>query len=376
MQRLKWLLIVTLCLCATSTLKAERPKISKHDALVDAITEQAQKYFDGKGLAGLSLGFYSEGESFILSFGVASKATRVPITPETIFEMGSVTKVFTSTDLALEVLRGKMSLDDPISKYLPSLQKGRAINNVTLKHLATHTSSLPRVPPKKFSKSYEALLNFTRRWEPKQAIGSKFLYSNYGFGLLGFAIANVNRQPYEEVIQKAICYPLGMTSTFVEVPKNKLKEYATGYTDKGKPVKEKWQVLWTGSGSIRSTARDMIRFLEGNLGMRGPAELIKAMQFAQEPQYKEKTITMGLGWQRSQHEGMLIVDKNGAVTGFSTYIGMSPTEKMGIVLLSNQRHKGLTELGRKILENAYKHKTAARTQDRDLRDKQDAHDKD
>lgn len=295
-------------------------------------------------IPGMAVALYYEGKGYLLSYGTAN-SNKEPITAQTIFDLASITKVFTTTDLTLQVQAGHMRLDDKLTKYLPRIDKSNgAINQITLKQLATHTSSLMRDMPQGKD------IPFLQNWAPDYPIGTHFLYSNLGFGLLGRALQNATKTPYEELIARDILRPLGMTSTMTEVPAQLMSRYAQGYSQEGAPVTHRGKYALPGSGALRSTSTDMLRFLEANLGIDVPKPLNSAMQFAQKPLFKVNDhLTMGLGWQNFTNKGKLIIDKNGGVPGFSSYIGMLPHKKIGIVILVNKGKMNATQLGRNLL---------------------------
>ncbi len=188
-------------------------------------------------------------------------------------------------------------------------------------------------------------------WSPNYPISTKYVYSNFGFALLGQALANVEQSDYESMLYKLITRPLQMRSTFVDVPESLLQNYAQGYTQNGTLARRGALPIWPGGGALHSTSSDMLKFLEANLGLFGPEELIKAMRFAQQGYFKAKEdFVMGLGWQRYfPTDDLLIIDKNGGLEGFSTYIGMIPKQKLGIVILINKGKARPTKVGRAIL---------------------------
>lgn len=320
-------------------------------AIIDMAIHQ---FMVNKDVPGVSVAVYEGGKGYVLSYGVSDRASQNPIKPSSIFEIGSITKVFTSTALALQVENGRMSLNDPVTRYLPGLERSRGpISHVTLLQLATHTSSIPRVPPPlKNNRRYsrQSVLDFLKNWRPNVPIGSQFLYSNVGFGLLGYALETVEGRPYASVIDEDICRPLGMTSTMIDVPPFLMPSYTQGYNLAGSPAIKWPRSAWPGGGSLRSTGNDMLKFLLANLRLQGPKRLMQAMQMAQQGYFKVKeNFTMGLGWQRFASNQLLLIDKNGGVYGYSSYIGMVPEKKLGIVILANKTKTQVTNVGRKIL---------------------------
>lgn len=308
-------------------------------------------------IPGIAIAFYDEGKEHLFSFGIADTSEETPMTPHTLFDIGSVTKVFTSTALAVEVLNGKMALSDSVETFIfpARLNVKGSINQVTLQDLATHTSSLPRIPP--FPHPYlvdkNEVLNFLKSWRPSYPIGTRYVYSNLGFGVIGYALEGVENKSYYEIIRELILNPLEMRSTVIIVPEHLRKNYAKGYTLNGEKAPFFQLNAWPAGGALRSTSSDLLKFLKANLQKDGPIELMKAMQLAQRGIFKvNEHLILGLAWQRfKSNQEVVIIDKNGGVPGFSSYIGMLANRKIGLVILTNKRNEKLTEVGRKILEN-------------------------
>ena len=182
-------------LCSSVLLMSESP-----DEIVKNKIEAFQKQFD---IPGIAVALVYKNQSSVVQFGYADLSTKEPVTSNTIFDLASITKVFTSTALAIEVVQRKMNLQDSISKYIPGLTGKNPIGEIKLIDLATHTSSLPRIPPQISNRKYteERLITFLRNWKPDYPPATKFLYSNLGFGMLGMAVANVEKTDYEKMIE-------------------------------------------------------------------------------------------------------------------------------------------------------------------------------
>jgi beta-lactamase class C len=333
-------------------LIAETPLNQEAQArLIDGVILQFMQKND---IPGVAISLYDGDEGYTLCYGVANKETQAPITPDTIFEIASITKVFTTTDLALHVENGTLSLNDPLAQYLPAIYKNKgAIGNVTLLQLATHTSSLPRSPPplqkgKRYTR--HEVIEFLQNWQPEYPVGTHYLYSNLGVGLIGYALENVEHKSFEPLLKDDIFKPLGMNSTLINVPYALMNKYAQGYSPQGRPTRKWSKSVWPAGGALRSTPADMLKFLEANLGVGVSQSLQKAIQIAQKGYYKVNDhLTMGLAWQRVETKGLLLIDKNGGVPGFSSYIGMIPEKKIGIVILANKSKAECTKIGRLLL---------------------------
>lgn len=323
----------------------------------DEIEQELKKLMKKSDIPGMSVVVIKGGKSRFYHLGVADKKTKRPIDENTIFELASITKVFTSTAIAAEVLQGKMDLNKPIDRYLSFAEMNRSekegIKDVTLAHLLTHTASLPRVAPTNKGQRHtsRSLLNYLASWKPKEKIGSNYLYSNLGFGIAGQALEYVERKPLINIFNTTILSPLNMRNTVMERVEPLIRKYATGYSQKGMPVKAASLGPLAGSGALKSSSGDMEKFLRANMGLKTPPQLWEAMQLAQKPRFKVRPgFSLGLGWQVSTLNSRLLIDKNGGLAGFSTYIGFYPEEGVGIVILANKTKIQATEVGRRLLK--------------------------
>jgi beta-lactamase class C len=298
---------------------------------------------------------HREGATRFFPFGHSHPRRRDPVTPDSIFELASITKVFATTSLALEVEQGKMRLDDPVAKYLPILRTGKDIRKVTLRQLATHTSSLPRAPgphPGGGPWNRRSLMEWLVRWEAPDPPGARSLYSNLAVGVLGDAIATAERESLQEVWNRQFLHPLEMHSTFFEIPPGEQKRLVQGFDRDGRPVpRAVANGAWPAGGRLCSSGRDMGRFLAANLGETPHRPLItQAMQLAQKPYFEvSPKMTQGLAWQRVRLHDELVIDKNGGLDGSATYIGMIPGHKLGVVVMANKGKSQGTAVGRALL---------------------------
>ena len=256
--------------------------ITGEQPLPPLVQTHIREFMEKSKAPGVSLALYFQGEEFLASFGYADLTHKRMVSTDTLFDLASITKVFTSSALAVEILRGRMSLKDPVIKFFPGVKTPKGgFNKITLSDLATHTSSLPRDPPQHSKKnSTQSLISFLEEWKPSSPIGTKFLYSNLGFAVLGQAIANLEKTSYIEAMRMLILNPLNMSSTEVHVSPTLSMRYAEGYDKEGKLQNHFPPLIWPGGGGLRSSARDMLQFLKANLGKAGPPKLIRAMQLA------------------------------------------------------------------------------------------------
>jgi D-alanyl-D-alanine-carboxypeptidase/D-alanyl-D-alanine-endopeptidase len=226
---------------------------------------------------GIVVGIIDPSGRKIVAHGTVDSSSKRPVDGDTLFEIGSATKVFTSLLLADAVARGEVAITDPIAKYLPAEVKvpERSGRKITLQDLATHTSGLPRLPsnfaPKDPTNPYAdytvaQLHEFLSGYELPRDPGSRYEYSNLGAGLLGHILARRAGPTYEALVQKRITGPLGMKSTFITIPEKEKTRLAAGHDPELKPAAN-WDLpTLAGAGGLRSTANDLLTFLAASLG--------------------------------------------------------------------------------------------------------------
>ena len=269
-----------------------------------------------------------------LPYGRA-RADGPEITAETIFEIGSVTKVFTALLLADMAERGEVALDDPVRKYLPSgvTVPSRGRRDITLADLATHTSGLPRDPTNLDLRSlddpyaeYRAadLHAFLAGYSLQRDPGTQFEYSNVGMGLLGHALATRAGLSYEALLTRRVLGPLGMRNTSVVVDEERRSRRATGHSQALAPVPWWHFDAMAGAGAMNSTAQDMLVFAEAAMGADTP---LKAA-FARMTSVRRPTgggTDQVLGWDAFRYQGNEVLAKSGVTNGFRSRFFVDPT---------------------------------------------------
>jgi len=324
--------------------------------LVDRIDAQHQSVGIVVGVIG------SEGRR-VIAYGRLEKGDSRPLNGDTIFEIGSVTKVFTSLLLADMVQRGEVALDDPVAKYLPPGVKMPERNgrSITLVDLSTHTSGLPRLPanlnPKDPNNPYadysvEQLYQFLSGYQLTRDIGSKYEYSNLGGGLLGHVLARRAGTDYEALVKSRICDPLGMNSTRITLTPEMRARLAVGHNQALDSV-ENWDTpSLAGAGALRSTADDLLTFLAANLGYtKSPlAPAMAAMLRVRRPT-DESGLEIALGWHIFTTNGKEIIWHNGGTGGYRSFVAYDPKARTGVVALSNAfTGVGVDDIGRHLLD--------------------------
>ena len=261
---------------------------------------------------------------------------------DTVYEIGSVTKTFTATLLARAVLAGRVTLDTPVAQLLPDFQiPSRGGKMITLGQLATQHSGLPPMPsnflprdPANPYADYDAakLKAFLAAYALPRDPGASYEYSNLGFGLLGYALAQSENTTYGAVVDEQIFEPLGMTMSGTAFTDAMRAHLAPGHDQTGAAANN-WDIdALAGAGAIRSTANDMLRYLKANMGI-DPSPLAAAMKLAQQPRSDmAKTMRIGLAWMTT---GNGIVWHNGMTGGYRSFFGFTADGRRGVVMLAN-----------------------------------------
>lgn len=322
--------------------------------------------------ASLSVGIvYDQELVWANAYGMADAATDRAATPDTIYRIGSITKVFTATLLCVLRDKGVVRLDDPVRLYLPEDVRvpsdPRGAPAITLRHLATHSSGLPRIPLNTVAKGTDPYAGYT----PKQMYdalawtrldfptGSRSEYSNWGMGLLGHALELAAGEPYETVLKAHLLEPLGMTSTTITLSEEHMLRYAPGHWghDTSKEVCD-WDLgCLAGCGGLASNVPDLAKFLA--LQMRAGRANVKpvaggTLAEMQRPQFVDENWEMafGLGWIVSPDKphGPLVWH-NGGTFGHTAFIGFLPKRRIGVIVLTNCG-KDADPIGHWLLETA------------------------
>lgn len=313
---------------------------------------------------GLVVGAIARNALFLHGFGALRVGGTQPPDAETVFEIGSISKVFTGILLARAIETGELDLDDLIADLLPQgwtlPEPARAI---TLRHCTTHTSGLPRLPANllNFRDVFRLALlgndpyrDYTEE-EFRQALatvklnhepGTRYEYSNFGAGLLGFVLAGRDGSDYESLVADRICRPLGMHGTAIALDERTRSRMPSKYRSilKLGPVRfglesDEWQLPnhLAGAGAIRSTGRDMMTFLEANMGLVSTPIDAAIRRSHQELNQDAAGLTMGMNWIRSFDDELAqnILWHNGGTGGFRTYLGFTEDRQFGVFVLGN-----------------------------------------
>lgn len=270
-------------------------------------------------------------------YGSADLEWNIPNAPDTRFRLGSITKQFTAASILLLEERGKLRVDDPISKYLPDAPA--AWKNITFFHLLTHTSGIPSFTS---FPDYEELQG--RPVTPEQLVarfrdkpldfqpGEKWNYSNSGYALLGYLLEKISGQKYCDFLQQNIFTPLAMHDTGCDRNSTVLPRRASGYTPGPHGLENATYIDMTvpfSAGELYSTTGDLLRWQQGLFGGKivSPASL-KKMTTPFKKNY-------GFGLEIQTIQGHERISHGGGINGFNTFEAWYPQEKLSIIVLSN-----------------------------------------
>lgn len=299
----------------------------------------------------------------VVAYGRAAKDDPRPLDASTVFEIGSMTKVFTSLVLMDMVAKGQVSLDDPVAKFLPPDVKvpERGGRKITLRDLSTQTSGLPRMPdnfhPKDPGNPYadytpEMLYQFLSGYTLTRDIGEKYEYSNLGVGLLGLALARRNGTDYETMVRTRVLKPLGMNDTAITLTPALKARLATGHNGDLKPVPN-WDLpTFAGAGALRSDAADMLTFLSANLGFtKTPLAADMAAEISMHRPTGTPDLDIAYAWHIFTAHGKTIYWHNGGTGGYRSFMGYDLQAKVGVVALSNtSTAAGVDDIGHHLLD--------------------------
>ncbi len=337
------------------------PEIN-NDCTIDAL---AKAFMESEQSVGLSIGIIQNGKKATYHYGGTSQEGATP-TDASIYEIGSITKTFTTTILSQMIQEGKLKLEDPVNNFLPdSLPPLKYKEEVlTIKHLANHTSTFPSEPPNFATKTTiphdpfshytpDRIMDFLSTYTFESAPGETASYSNFGMGLLGYILKNLDPQSYQQIVSDYITIPLNMPHTFVRLPAWEYRNATIGHNQalEQAPMWE-WggNTTLLGAGAVKSTIPDMLNYLEANIEQDEKTAFGKAAKFAQTasaiPYAGNK---VALGWLHLPFEEHTITWHNGGTSGYRSFTGFITKEGIGVIILTNSSIDATDQLGQLIL---------------------------
>lgn len=335
-------------------------------SLVDSAVNPLMKEY---GIPGAIVGISMNGQQYFFPYGVSSKTTGQDVSVNTLFEIGSISKTFTATLANYAQVEGKLTLTDKVSQYLPELT-GSAFDQINLINLATHTAGdLPMQVPDKVTNNAE-LISYFKEWQPAYAAGTHRNYANPSIGLLGLIAAKQLGQSFPNAIEQTLFPQLGMTHSYLQVPSNKLADYAQGYNKQDQPVRLNPGLLADEAYGIKTSAVDLLRFVETNMQQHTIAPAFQqAIDATHVGYFDVGMMTQEMIWEHYPYpialdklltghtqevvfgsvpvkaivppqapQPDLWINKTGSTGGFAAYVAYIPAKKLGMVLLSNKNY--------------------------------------
>ncbi|MFT3822588.1 MAG: serine hydrolase domain-containing protein [Chitinophagaceae bacterium] len=276
------------------------------------------------------------------AFGKANLELDINMTPENVFQLGSMTKQFTAVAILVLEQQGLLNVKDPVSKYIPDYPAG---DKITIHHLLTHTSgikdftkmkALSTIAQKEMSP--KMMVDFFKNEPVDFAPGEKFEYNNSGYVLLGYIIELVSSHTYEDFIKKNIFEKAGMSQSYYASDRQVISKRAYGYHKKETGYVNKTMISFSApfsSGSLMSTTADMLKWqnaLDQHL-LLNAAETKKA--FSSYTLNNGEEFTYGYGWHIKKLHGMPSLEHGGSIFGFKTMGVYIPGEHIYVIGLSN-----------------------------------------
>jgi beta-lactamase class C len=335
-------------------------------AAVDAAIRPLMAEHDVPGMA---VAVTVDGKTTYFNYGVASRENNMPVSEATLFELGSISKVFTATLATYAQVLGKLDLDAHPGAYMPQL-KGRALDKATVLNLGTYSAGdLPLQFPEEIETDAQ-MVRYFQQWKPDAAPGVQRRYSNPSLGLFGHVTALALKSDFADAIETQLLPQLGLHASYVRVPAAAMPTYAWGYNRTNKPVRVNPGMFAAEAYGIKSTAADMIRFLQANIDPAGlAAPMRRAVAGTHTGYFQVGGMVQGLGWEQYAYpvtlDGLLagnsstvisepnaakrltppripagptLFNKTGSTGGFGAYVAFVPEKKIGVVLLANKNY--------------------------------------
>ncbi|MGI3036673.1 class C beta-lactamase [Vibrio diabolicus] len=355
-------------LSLTSFVTFAKTELTVSSQLKSVVDECAKGLMNEYDIPGLAIAVTIDGKRYFYNYGFADESKGSLVTNDTIFELGSISKTFAATLTGYAQEKGKLNMDDKVKDYIPELENS-VLGNTKLVHVATYTAGgLPLQFPSEVTNDAE-MMQYYKTWKPEYEAGTKRKYSNPSIGLFGYIGALSMKSDYTEMMETVILPDLGMTNTFVDVPKDKLNNYAFGYSSEGKPVRVNPGILDAQAYGIKSTSLDMLQYIEANMGQAQlNTDIENALERTHTKYFDTDTFTQAVGWEgydypvslsqllkgnssdvilnakpvQASESGTLGRDvwynKTGSTGGFGAYVAYVPSEKIGIVILANKNY--------------------------------------
>ncbi|MCU6279626.1 ACT family cephalosporin-hydrolyzing class C beta-lactamase [Enterobacter quasiroggenkampii] len=337
--------------------------------LAEVVERTVTPLMNAQAIPGMAVAVIYQGQPHYFTFGKADVAANKPVTPQTLFELGSISKTFTGVLGGDAIARGEITLGDPVTKYWPELT-GKQWQGIRMLDLATYTAGgLPLQVPDEVTDT-ASLLRFYQNWQPKWKPGTTRLYANTSIGLFGALAVKPSGMSYEQAMTTRVFKPLKLDHTWINVPKAEEAHYAWGYRD-GKAVHVSPGMLDAEAYGVKTNVQDLASWVMVNMmpDSLQDSPLKHGIAMAQSRYWRVGAMYQGLGWEMlnwpvdaqtvvggSDNKVALAplparevnppappvkaswVHKTGSTGGFGSYVAFIPEKQLGIVMLANKSY--------------------------------------
>ena len=354
--------IIALAIGWSVQANADETKGNYIKAAIDQSFKPLMQKYD---VLGMAVGLIYQGKNHEYYYGLQSQIDHKAVDRQTIFELGSVSKIFTGIAGGYAKSQGKLSFNDHPVKYWPDL-KNSEINKVSLLELATYTSgNLPLQFPDQVQTDQQ-VLEYFQNWQVKHPPGQYRQYSNPSIGLFGELSARSMNFPFSVLLEQTIFPKLNLKNTYINVPKAQRVHYAFGYDQNNHPVQVNPGALDAQAYGVKSTLPDMLKLLDTNLNLKkNKPDIKQALLETHHGYFKLGKMTQALGWETFSYPTTLdillvsnsekvvmqanpvvkntvqaksqVFHKTGSTNGFGTYVLFIPEENFGLVMLMNKK---------------------------------------
>jgi beta-lactamase class C len=361
--------LLPLCASVASAHTPDNHPLGTDRGLAGVVDEAVRPVLGQYHIPGMAVGIARDKRSYVFNYGVAVVTSGKPVTNDTLFELGSISKTFTATLAAYAEVKGYLALSDTAGRHLRAL-RGSRFGDTTLLELGTHTpGGLPLQVPDDVH-SIDELMRYFRRWRPSCTPGACRTYANPGIGTLGLITATSMDASFDTLVKQRLLPALGMRNTYIHVPLARMADYAEGYVRDASPVRMTPGVLDSETYGIKSTAADMVRYLQANMGLVAlDRDLERAITATHTGYFQAGVMTQDLIWEEYPYPVTLQdllagnsyamifratpvtriwpperprqdvwINKTGSTNGFGAYVAFIPAQRLGIVILANRNY--------------------------------------
>jgi beta-lactamase class C len=339
------------------------------DRLAQIVNEAIRPVMDEYNVPGVAVAVTIQGQRSYFNYGVASKESGQKVSEDTLFEIGSISKTFTATLASYAQVTGALSFSDKASRYMPALASS-SFDQISLLDLATYAAGgLPLQFPDDVT-DQDTMIAYYRNWRPSYPAGTHRQYSNPSIGLFGHLAAQSMGKPFDDLMEQMLFPALGLKRTYINVPQERMGDYAYGYSKDNKPIRVTPGIWDSEAYGVKTTSADLIRFAEANMNASTSDETLqRAITATHTAYYKIGDMMQGLGWEMFAYptdldrllEGNsvqvtfkpnevarfdpprppqkdVLINKTGSTNGFGAYVAFVPAKGIGVVILANRNY--------------------------------------